>query len=165
MQNVVLIAALSKSQHAIGYDGDLPWHIPEDLKHFKKLTKGHPVVMGRKTWESIPEKFRPLPGRQNVVLTRDTNYAVPEGVLVRDSLNTALLDLEYTNTSGSVFIIGGAEIYALAIRRATDLCLTYVDKVVPEPCVKFPAVDYSNWYKVWEVPLTKDAVAVRWRRK
>ena len=105
---------------AIGKEGDLIWHIPEDLKHFKALTTGHPVIMGRKTWESLPK--RPLPGRRNIVLTRQQEYETP-GAEKADSIETAL---EITSEENP-FIIGGAEVYKAALPFVTKLHLTIVE--------------------------------------
>jgi dihydrofolate reductase len=94
----------------IGKDGTMPWHLAEDLTHFKQLTHGHPVIMGRKTWDSLPPKFRPLPGRCNVVVTRQAQWAAP-GALVASSLPDAL---KLCETSEQVWVIGGAQIYQQA---------------------------------------------------
>jgi dihydrofolate reductase len=104
----------------IGRDGGLPWHLPEDLAHFRALTRGATVVMGRATWESLPERFRPLPGRRNVVLTRQAGYRTP-GAEVRGSLPEALADAE-----GTVWVIGGAQVYAQAQPLADRLVVTEV---------------------------------------
>lgn len=105
----------------IGSDGRLPWHLPEDLARFRELTTGATVVMGRRTWESLPEQFRPLPGRVNVVLTRDDGYVAP-GAVVAHSLDDALRGVE-----GDAWVIGGAAVYAAALDRADRLCITDVD--------------------------------------
>ena len=104
----------------IGRDGALPWHLPEDLAHFRSLTRGATVVMGRATWESLPERFRPLPGRRNVVLSRRRDYLAP-GAEVRGSLDAALRDLD-----GPVWVIGGAQVYAQAQSLADRLVVTEV---------------------------------------
>jgi dihydrofolate reductase len=105
----------------IGRDGGLPWHLPEDLAHFRALTRGATVVMGRATWESLPERFRPLPGRRNVVLSRQAGYRAP-GAQVRGSLADALADAE-----GPVWVIGGAQVYAQAQPLGDRLVVTEVD--------------------------------------
>ena len=118
----------------IGHNNAMPWHLPEDLAHFKKLTLGSPVIMGRKTWDSIPAKFRPLPGRTNVVITRQTGWQA-EGTQIARSLQDALT---LCQTSNEVWIIGGAQIYAqaepLASRiEVTDIYETYEgDAFAPE---------------------------------
>ena len=94
----------------IGHNNAMPWHLPEDLVHFKKLTLGSPVIMGRNTWDSLPAKFRPLPGRANVVITRQANWQAA-GAQTADSLPGALA---LCQAASDVWIIGGAQIYALA---------------------------------------------------
>lgn len=94
----------------IGKNNTMPWHLPEDLAHFKQLTHGWPVIMGRKTWDSLPPKFRPLPGRLNLVITRQTDWAA-EGATVMPSLAHALA---HCHAYIEVWVIGGAQIYALA---------------------------------------------------
>jgi dihydrofolate reductase len=104
----------------IGCDGQLPWHIPEDMAHFRQLTMGHTVVMGRRTWDSVPERFRPLPGRRNVVLSRAASYDAP-GATVVTSLEAAL------EGDDEIWVAGGAQIYAAALPRADRLVVTDVD--------------------------------------
>lgn len=116
---VSVIAALAKNR-VIGIDNRLPWRLPEDLAHFKALTLGHPILMGRKTFESLG---RPLPGRTNVVITRNPGYH-PEGCLVADSIPAALA---LCGQADEVFFIGGAELYAQVIPLADRLYLTEVD--------------------------------------
>ena len=94
----------------IGKDGVMPWHLPEDLAHFKRLTQGWPVIMGRKTWDSLPPRFRPLPGRTNIVITRQTGWQAT-GAQAAANLASAL---ELCKASAEVWIIGGAQIYAQA---------------------------------------------------
>ena len=106
---------------AIGKNGDLPWHIPEDLKNFKKLTLNQPIVMGRKTWDSL--KFKPLPKRRNIVLTSQKNI---ESADTFDSLETLLIDL-VNNSTKKIFIIGGAQIYNIFWELATALHITFVN--------------------------------------
>ena len=119
MRPVGLIWAQSTSG-VIGRDGAIPWRVPEDLARFKDLTMGHTVVMGRRTWESLPARFRPLPGRRNVVLSRHRGYRA-QGAQVADSLNAALAD------TGLTWVIGGSEIYHLAMPAATRCEVTEVD--------------------------------------
>jgi dihydrofolate reductase len=120
MSEVVLVVAIA-GNGVIGKDGKIPWHISEDLKRFKQFTMGLTVIMGRKTWDSLPRK--PLPGRRNVVITRDKSWRplnAPD-VVVAMSLGTALSD-----TAGPVMIIGGAEVYAAALPLATRIEMTEV---------------------------------------
>ncbi len=112
----------------IGHDGTLPWHLPEDLKRFSNLTKGHAVLMGRKTYDSIPDKFRPLPGRKNIVISR-SKRDYPEGVLcmnLDDIFGGALDRMESEFTSNIVWIIGGAEIYRETLAMVSEIELTRV---------------------------------------
>lgn len=108
----------------IGEAGDMPWQLPEDMARFKAITMGHPVVMGRRTWESFPERFRPLPGRENVVITSDRAYAAPGARIVR-SLDEAL-DVARA-IDDEVWIIGGGRVYRDAMARADRLEITDID--------------------------------------
>lgn len=108
----------------IGKDNQLPWHLPEDLAHFKRTTLGCPVIMGRRTWESLPPKFRPLPGRLNVVVSRDPNFNA-EGARVARSLEAAR-DLCPPGTDA--WVIGGAQIYAQALTLARHAVVTEIDR-------------------------------------
>ena len=114
---VGLIWAQSTSG-VIGRDGAIPWHLPEDLARFKTLTMGHTVVMGRRTWDSLPERFRPLPGRRNVVLTRNRDFAAPGAEFV-GSIDDAIDE--------QTWVIGGSEIYHLALSAATRCEVTEVE--------------------------------------
>ena len=135
---LTLIAAVSRNG-IIGRDNALPWHLPADLRHFKELTTGHAVIMGRKTWESLPEKFRPLPGRQNIVVTRNASFQAP-GADVATSLPAAL-----ALTKGhEAFVIGGAELYSAALPLAERLQLTEIDADY-EGDTWFPARDPQEW--------------------
>ena len=107
----------------IGKDGAMPWHLPEDLAHFKRVTLNHPVVMGRKTWDSIPPRFRPLPGRTNIVVTRQPDWN-ENGAQRTSSLREAL---QLCENSAQVWIIGGAQIYAQALPLADELVVTEID--------------------------------------
>lgn len=109
----------------IGADGGMPWHVPEDLAHFKSVTMGTPVIMGRRTWESFPERFRPLPGRRNIVVTRNALWA-DEGAERAGSLDEAL----HLADDGRVWVIGGGALFAEAIARADLLEVTELDLVV-----------------------------------
>jgi dihydrofolate reductase len=107
----------------IGKDGVMPWHIPEDLAHFKKVTGGCPVVMGRKTWDSLPPRFRPLPGRRNIVITRQPGWAA-EGAERAGSLHDALAAC---GGAPMVWVIGGAQVYAQALPLADVVEATEID--------------------------------------
>ena len=132
MPRLVLLAALDRDR-AIGKDNALPWHLPDDLRRFKRLTLGHPVVMGRKTYESIG---RPLPGRTNIVVTRDRTLSIPGTVIVH-SLDEAIAA---AGEAEDVFVIGGEQIYGLALPRADRLELTEIDTVI----------DGDAWFPEWD---------------
>ena len=108
----------------IGKDGTMPWHLPEDLAHFKQLTLGAPVIMGRKAWDSLPPRFRPLPGRANIVVTRQENWS-QTGTQRSFSLREALQIAEQSNPA-TVWVIGGAQIYAQALPLAQRVEVTEI---------------------------------------
>lgn len=139
MSDIVLIAAVAKNR-VIGRDNQLLWNIPEDMAHFKALTQGHPVLMGRKTWESLPPRFRPLPGRRNIVISRQADY-VAAGAETAGSLEAGLALLA---PGEKLFVIGGAEIYEQALPFATQMELTEVD-LAPDGDAWFPAFADSQW--------------------
>lgn len=120
-----IIAAIGRNRE-LGLRGKLLWHIHEDMRRFKALTMGHPVIMGRKTWESLPEKFRPLPGRTNIVVTRQAGYEAA-GATVVDSLPTARAAAARAVGADEIFVIGGGELYREAMPLADRLYLTLVD--------------------------------------
>ena len=123
---IALVAAVARGG-VIGRDGGIPWRIPEDVAHFKELTTGHAVVMGRRTWDSLPDRFRPLPERRNVVVTRNADWHA-EGAERAGSLDEALALLD---DDERVFVIGGAEVYAQALPLADEIFLTEIaDDVV-----------------------------------
>jgi dihydrofolate reductase len=107
----------------IGRDNALPWHLPEDLAHFKRSTLGCPLIMGRKTWDSLPPKFRPLPGRLNVVVTRQHGWQAP-GAVVANSLDEACAACP---TDSTAWVIGGAELYTQALPFASTTVVTEID--------------------------------------
>lgn len=137
---ISIIAAISEN-NCIGKDGDLPWHIPEDLQHFKAVTSGKPVIMGRKTWESIPEKYRPLPDRTNIILTRQADYTVPDGVLLFSNIKEAI---DSQSAAEETVIIGGAQIYTMAMPKADTLYITHVHQTVDGDTF-FPDIDMDSW--------------------
>lgn len=108
----------------IGKDGRLPWHLPEDLAHFKRTTMGCPVIMGRKTWDSLPPRFRPLPGRTNIVVTRQSDWS-ESGVQPSPNLQHALQLCEH---AADVWVIGGAQLYALAEPLAQTAVVTEIEQ-------------------------------------
>lgn len=138
---ITLIAAVAKNG-VMGAKGTLPWHLPADLQRFKQLTLGGTVLMGRKTFESLPAKFRPLPGRRNVVLTRQVGWR-HEGVKVVGSLDEALRLVG----DEVLWVAGGAEIYALALPLAQRLELTEIEAEVAGDTF-FPAWNRAQWREV-----------------
>ncbi len=138
---LVLVAALAENG-CIGVGGKLPWHIPADLKHFQNVTRGRIVLMGRKTWESLPASARPLPDRRNIVITTQTAYAVPPGVERFESIDAALA--AHAGLDEDIMVIGGADIYRQIIDRADRLLLTHVHQRV-EGDAFFPVVDAARW--------------------
>lgn len=139
---LALVAAVARNG-AIGRDNGLLWQEPLDQQHFRRVTLGAPVIMGRKTWDSLPERFRPLPGRRNVVVSRDParHFDGAEGV---PSLDVALALLAGTPQA---FVIGGAQLYALALPRADELVLTEIDADLDGDTF-FPAWDRSAFSEV-----------------
>ena len=140
----------------IGRDGQLPWRLRDDLLFFKKVTNGKPVIMGRKTWESLP--VRPLPGRANIVLTRDWAYAA-DGARVYSGFNVAAAAaraMAAREGLSEVFVIGGAAVYERAFPMADRLYLTDVDEA-PEGDASFPDFDESEWHEVSEKRFEADA--------
>ena len=131
MSKITLVAAVARDG-AIGRDNALLWHIPEDMARFKAVTAGKPVVMGRKTWDSLPAKFRPLPGRRNLVVSRSATEL--PGAEVFSTLEAALAAC----SEPEVCVIGGSEIYALALPLANKLALTEVDAAYPDADRHFP---------------------------
>jgi dihydrofolate reductase len=135
----IIIAAVAENR-VIGKDGDIPWDIPEDLQHFKQKTTGHTVIMGRKTFQSLPDSFKPLPDRQNIVLTRSDFEPENESVIVANSLRDAWQKAE----NDKVFIIGGAGIYKQTIEEADKMILTEIHEE-HEGDTYFPEFSQKNW--------------------
>lgn len=138
--SVALIVAMTP-QRVIGRNNALPWHLPEDLQHFKRITMGHTIIMGRKTFESIG---KPLPGRHNVVISRNTGWKA-EGVTAVISIEAAIKAAD--PAAGPVFVIGGAQIYQLALPLADELFVTLVHDNIEGDTV-FPDPDWSRWQLV-----------------
>ncbi|WP_158975629.1 dihydrofolate reductase [Cellulophaga sp. L1A9] len=150
MKTVTLIAAAAEN-NALGKDNDLLWHLPDDFKRFKLLTTGHPILMGRKTFESFP---KPLPNRTHIIITRDKNYTTDfENCIVVHSLEDALS--AGTLLHDDVFIIGGGEIYALGLEKATHIELTRVHANF-EADAFFPDFDKNRWKLIKETYHPKD---------
>ena len=146
-QTISLIVAIAEN-HVIGKDNDLIWFLPKDLKYFKDTTAGHHVIMGRKNYYSIPEKFRPLPGRQNIVVTRQKDIIQDEGVLVVGSVEEGI-QLALEAGDSEPFIIGGGQIYnyALANNLVDKMYITQVHKEY-EGDTFFPHFNTDKWTKI-----------------
>jgi len=125
----------------IGRDGGMPWHLPEDLAHFRAVTMGGPIIMGRRTWESLPARFRPLPGRHNIVISRSMDFEAP-GASVVDSA-AAAVELARDAGDAPVWVIGGGRVYADLIDAADVLEVTEIDLAVDGDTVA-PAID-AGW--------------------
>ena len=133
---IYLIAAVAKNG-VIGADGGMPWHLPEDLKHFRKTTLGHPVIMGRRTWESLG---KPLPGRENIVVSRTPGFEAP-GASVAATLEAAIA---LCTGEPVAFVIGGAQLYAAALPLADGIVLTEIERDYVGD-TRFPAWDRRGW--------------------
>jgi dihydrofolate reductase len=144
MTEVIIIVAVAQN-NIIGRDNDIPWRIREDFLHFKKHTTGHPCIMSDVCYKSLPEKSRPLPNRENIVLTFDETYK-PEGTTVFNDFHKAI---EYckANNEEKVFITGGSSIYKLGLEIADTFLLTRLHKDI-EGDVSFPDVDWTQWKEV-----------------
>lgn len=145
---MLTIIAAAAENNALGKNNDLVWHLPDDFKRFKKLTTGHHIIMGRKTFETFP---KPLPNRTHIVITRQENYS-PEGAIVVNSLSDALA---IAKEDDNAFIIGGGEIYALAMSQATHIELTRVHGTFDADTF-FPEINESHWELIKEQYHEKD---------
>ncbi|MDE5837254.1 MAG: dihydrofolate reductase [Paramuribaculum sp.] len=154
--SISIIAAVG-ADNAIGADGNLAFHISSDLKHFKELTVGKPVIMGRKTFESLPNG--PLPNRRNIVISRNPEYSYP-GVETAASLQDAI---ELTFDSPEAMVIGGAEIYRLALPMATKLYLTQIDATRQDADTFFPEINKDEWEQDSQEWLTDSKTGLRYR--
>jgi len=142
--NISIIAAMDENS-IIGSNNDIPWNIPSDMKRFKDTTTDHPVIMGRLTWDSIPAKYRPLPGRTNIVLSRKETI-LPEECILVSSVGEAILVAKECTGSDEIMIIGGGQIYKEFLPLATKMYLTTV-KTKIEGDTKFPKFNSSDWIK------------------
>ena len=131
----------------IGKKGQLPWHLPEDLAHFKRTTLGQPVLMGRVTWESLPEKFRPLPGRSNVVVSRQPSFSA-SGAQVVASLEAAMALFPPAEV---IWLIGGAQLYAQGLSIASQIVVTEIDADY-EGDAYAPSLSPSDWIETQRTP-------------
>ena len=136
----------------IGHKGDMPWHLSSDLKMFRKLTMGKPIIMGRRTWNSLKKK--PLDGRDNIVVTRDRSFTAPGAIPVHsiDDALTQGTELAHRSGANEVVIIGGAEIYMSTLSRAQRIYWTEVN-AEPEGDTYFPDFDWAKWHQVHTEPI------------
>jgi dihydrofolate reductase len=144
----ISIVVAMAANRVIGRDNQLPWHLPADLKHFKETTMGKPILMGRKTWESIG---RPLPGRTNIVITRDENYDAP-GCVVVHSIEAAL---QAAAKQDEVMIIGGAEFYRQVLPQTDRIYLTRINEDFDGDTL-FPELDSSEWQEAGRIDCDAD---------
>lgn len=142
MPRISFVVAIDKNR-VIGANGRLPWRLPDDMRRFRELTMGKPVLMGRKTYESIPQRFRPLPGRHNIVLTRSRDYAAPGCTVV----HTVEAGVAAATGAEELMVIGGASLYTALLPRADRLYLTLVEAEV-EGDTHFPPIRPSAWREV-----------------
>ncbi len=149
---ISLIAARTQN-NVIGKNNDLPWHLPDDMKYFMQTTKGHHIIMGRKNYDSIPEKFRPLPNRTNIIVTRQPNFHAP-GCITVSTLEKGL-EIARNNGELETFIIGGAEIYNLGFSLANKLYITEINTTL-DGDTHFPDFDKKEWKEVSRVYHNKD---------
>ena len=143
---LVLIAAVARNG-MIGRDNQLLWHLPEDMKFFRATTLGSPVLMGRRTWDSLPERFRPLPGRRNLVLTRQAGWQAPGAEVVRQLADA----LATPSPTGRLFVIGGAQVYAATLPLADELMLTEIERDF-DGDARFPDWDRSAFEEIARQP-------------
>lgn len=155
-RSVTLVWAQAR-RRVIGSDNAIPWHVPEDMAYFKRVTMGHPVIMGRRTWDSIPPAFRPFSGRRNIVVTRDLRWRA-DGAEAVHSVDEAL-----SLPAGDTFVIGGGQIYSAALPFATRLLVTEIDLDVDGDAFA-PAIG-SDWVPTADEPWqtsARNGLRFRW---
>lgn len=141
---ISLIAAVAQNR-VIGKENDLPWRLPDDMKYFMQTTSGHHVLMGRKNYDSLPDKFKPLPNRINIVVTRQNNF-IASGCTLVSSIEKGI-DLALENNETELFVIGGAQIYKQSLERANYLYLTEINAEI-EGDTYFPSFEPNDWEEV-----------------
>ena len=147
MAKISIVVAIALNR-VIGNNGELPWHLPADLKHFKSLTTGHPVIMGRKTFESILKQLgKPLPDRLNIVITENRGYTASDCYTVHSFREAYNLAVNLTASEKEIFVIGGEKIYRLALPHANKIYLTLVE-VHPEGDAFFPEINLQKWPRI-----------------
>jgi dihydrofolate reductase len=150
--NISIIVAVG-SNRAIGKNNSLIWHLPADMKFFKEKTTGHCIITGRKNYESIPEKFRPLPNRTNIIVTRQANYNAP-GAIITSSLQEAIEKAKQISDQ-EIFIIGGGDIFRQSLHLTDTIYLTEIDQAF-DADVFFPELDAHDWQEVERVKGKQD---------
>ena len=148
----------------IGFRGDMPWHIPEDLRHFKEITMGHPVIMGRATWESLPK--RPLPGRLNIVISRNPDY-LSDQIGTGDIKTATSIDEAIALCSGmpEPFIIGGGRVYNDCMSMVNRLYVTEIQESFPEADTFFPEIDPAKWKLIDQSEIKQSVKGLSYRFK
>jgi dihydrofolate reductase len=149
---ISLVAAVAKNG-VIGKNNDLPWHLPDDMKFFMETTRNHYVILGRKNYESLPKKYKPLPNRINIIVTRQKDFEAP-GCMVVNTIKQAMA-VARDNGEQEAMVIGGSEIYALALPFADRLYITEIDAEV-EGDVRFPDYDKDQWEEISRIQHEKD---------
>lgn len=152
MKNISLIVALSKNQ-VIGKNNKLAWNLPDDMKYFSNMTRNHAVIMGRKNWESIPNNYRPLPNRKNIVVTRNNNFR-DKGAIVVNSIKKAIEESRVSEDE-EIFIIGGGEIYKLGFDYVDKLYITEIYANI-DGNTYFPKWNKENWKEISRISHPKD---------
>lgn len=152
MKNISLIVAVSENM-VIGKDNKLAWHLPEDMNYFSNMTKGHSIIMGRKNWESIPKKYRPLPERKNIVVTRNNKFE-DKGAIIVNSIEKAVEKARRFDEE-EIFIIGGGEIYKLGFAYVDKLYITEIYANI-DGNTYFPKWNKENWKEISRISHPKD---------
>ncbi|MDG2342787.1 MAG: dihydrofolate reductase [Cytophagales bacterium] len=152
MKNISMIVAVSKNQ-VIGKDNKLAWNLPDDMNYFSNMTKNHSVIMGRKNWESIPNNYRPLPNRKNIVVTRNNNFR-DKGAIVVNSIKKAIEESRVSEDE-EIFIIGGGEIYKLGFDYVDKLYITEIYANI-DGNTYFPKWNKENWKEISRISHPKD---------
>ncbi len=152
MKNISMIVAVSQNQ-VIGKNNKLAWNLPDDMSYFSNMTQGHSVIMGRKNWESIPKKYRPLPNRKNIVVTRNNNFR-GKGAVVVNSIEKAIEESRVSEDE-EIFIIGGGEIYKLGFDYVDKVYITEIYANI-NGNTYFPKWNKSNWLEISRISHPKD---------
>ena len=152
MKNISLIVAVSENM-VIGKDNKLAWHLPDDMNYFSNMTKGHSIIMGRKNWESIPKKYRPLPERKNIVVTRNNKFE-DKGAIIVNSIEKAVKKARRFDEE-EIFIIGGGEIYKLGFAYVDKLYITEIYANI-DGNTYFPKWNKENWKEISRISHPKD---------